>query len=91
MDLNIYLIEYWAKERLSEVRAAATRERLVESLQPRPPFRVALGLALIRLGQRLQGAHPTAPSSLATRPQAGWFGAAAFERRLWRCPSDGRR
>jgi len=71
MDLNIYLIEYWAKERLSEVRAAATRERLVESLQPRPPFRVALGLALIRLGQRLQGAYPTAPSSLATRPQAG--------------------
>jgi hypothetical protein len=53
--MNIYLVEWWAKERLREIRAAAGRELLAESLRPRPPFRMRLGLALIRFGQRLQG------------------------------------
>ncbi|HYS18935.1 MAG TPA: hypothetical protein VET45_18580 [Candidatus Binatia bacterium] len=60
MDLNIYLIEWWAKERLDEIRAAVLRERLAESLRQRPPLRVALGLALISLGQRLQGGRASA-------------------------------
>ena len=60
MDLNIYLLEWWAKEHLGEVRAAALRERLAESLRQRTPLRVALGLALIRLGQRLQGGPASA-------------------------------
>jgi len=55
MDLNIYLIEWWAKERLEEARTAMGQARLAESLRPRPRLRVALGLALISLGQRLQG------------------------------------
>ena len=60
MDLNVYLLEWWAKERMGEVRAAAVRERLVESLRQRPPLRVVLGLALISLGRRLQGSRGSA-------------------------------
>jgi hypothetical protein len=56
MDLNMYLAEYWLKERMGEVRAAAMRDQLVQSLRMRRrPVRVALGQALMRLGQRLQG------------------------------------
>ncbi len=55
MDMNVYLVECWAKERLGEIRAAAGREQLAESLRQRPPLRVALGLALISFGRRLQG------------------------------------
>ena len=60
MDLNVYLLEWWAKERMGEVRAAAVRERLVESLRQRPPLRVVLGLALISLGRRLRGSRASA-------------------------------
>ena len=55
MDMNVYLVEWWAKERLDELRAALKREQLVESLRQRPPLRVTIGLALISLGQRLRG------------------------------------
>jgi hypothetical protein len=67
MDMNIYLIEWWAKERLGEMRAALLREQLAESLRQRPSVRVALGMALVALGRRLQGNRETAPSAVADR------------------------
>ena len=67
MDLNIYLVEWLAKERLGEVQAAVVRERLAASLRPRPSLRVALGVRLISLGQRLQGVRA---SALPTGPPA---------------------
>jgi hypothetical protein len=65
MDLNIYVTEYWVKERMGEVRAAAMREQLVQSLRTRPPLRVTLGQALVWLGRRLQGGDARAPKMLA--------------------------
>jgi hypothetical protein len=67
MDMNIYLIEWWAKERLDEMRAALLREQLAESLRQRPSLRVALGMALVALGRRLQGERAAAPRALANR------------------------
>jgi hypothetical protein len=55
MDMNVYLIEWWAKDRMDQVRADALRAQLAGALRLRPPLRVVLGLALIRLGRRLQG------------------------------------
>jgi hypothetical protein len=55
MDLNIYVTEYWVKERMNEVRAAAMRDQLAQSLRTRPPLRVTVGQTLVWLGQRLQG------------------------------------
>jgi hypothetical protein len=55
MDLNVYWIEWWAKQHLGEIQASAARAHLVESLRQRVPLRVALGVALISLGRRLQG------------------------------------
>jgi len=55
MDMNVYLVEWWAKERLGEIRTAVEREQLVESVRRRPRLRVGLALALIRLGRKLQG------------------------------------
>lgn len=66
MDMNIYLVEWWAKERLDELRAAVGREQLAESLRQKPPLRVTLGLALISLGERLQGSRAS-----ATTPAGG--------------------
>jgi hypothetical protein len=57
MDMNVYLVEWWAKERLDEIRAAVVREQLAGSVRERPSFRVALGLALISVGRKLQGSH----------------------------------
>jgi len=70
MDMNLYLVEWWAKERLDELRAALKREQLAEALRERPPLRVTVGLALISLGQRLRGnaagtGAPTAATSAA--------------------------
>ena len=58
MDMNVYLVEWWAKEHLGEIRAAVVREQLAESLRQRPPLRVTLGRALINFGRKLQGNHP---------------------------------
>jgi hypothetical protein len=64
MDMNLYLVEWWAKERLDELRAALNREQLAEALRERPPLRVTVGLALISLGQRLRGLRrPERPPS----------------------------
>jgi hypothetical protein len=65
MDLNIYVAEYWVKERMGEVRAAAMRDQLVQSLRTRRPLRVAVGEALVSLGQRVQGSPARAPKVLA--------------------------
>ena len=65
MDMNVYLVEWWAKERLGEIRAAMVREQLAESARQRPSLRVALGQALINVGRKLQG-HRGAVSAAAT-------------------------
>jgi hypothetical protein len=66
MDLNMYLAEYWLKERMGEVRAAAMRDRLVQSLRTRRrPLRATVGQALVRLGHRVQGSAAHAPTALA--------------------------
>jgi hypothetical protein len=70
MDLNVYLLEWMAKERLHEIQAAAVRERLAESLRQRPPLRVTLGLALINFGQRLLGNRARATAPAAGAPAA---------------------
>jgi hypothetical protein len=64
MDMNIYLIEWWAKERLGELRAAGIREQIAEAVRQRPTLRVMLGQALIGLGRRLQGSGHRDPSGL---------------------------
>ena len=57
MDLEVST--YIARQRLEEARQLAARWHLVESARPpRQPFRVALGLALIRLGRTLAAQGP---------------------------------
>ena len=54
--INYYLAEQIAKDRLTEARAIAAQARLMGSARPTPdPLRVALGLALIRVGRSLAG------------------------------------
>ena len=55
MDMNIYLVEWYAKERLGEISTAAEREQMVESMRRRVPLRAVLGQALISVGRKLQG------------------------------------
>jgi len=64
MDMNVYFAEWLIKERLAEARAAGARDALLHAHRaPRQPMRIALGLALIRLGQRIQSGRPsTAPT-----------------------------
>ena len=52
MDMNEYLIGKLVGLRLSELHAAAAQADLARrAVPPRLPIRVALGLALIRLGR----------------------------------------
>ena len=54
--MNYYLAQQIAKDRLNEARAMAAQARLMGSTRPTPdPLRVALGLALIRVGRALAG------------------------------------
>ena len=67
MDMNEYFMEWWGKERLAEARAAAARDARLHALQPpRRPFRVALGFALIGIGNRILGERADARTPLAT-------------------------
>ena len=66
MDMNVYLVEWWAKERLGEIRAAVEREQLVESMRRRAPLRVGLGHALISIGRKLQGRAARVGASAGT-------------------------
>jgi len=70
MDMNVYLVEWWAKERLDEIRAAVVREQLASSVRQRPPFRAALGLALINVGRKLQGGHAAVGASATSASPA---------------------
>jgi hypothetical protein len=63
VDLNSYVIEALSRYQLEELRAeAAVRSHLREAAHPRPPVRVTLGLALIRVGTWVVGStrHPLA-------------------------------
>ncbi len=54
--INYYMAEQFAKDRLEEARAVAAQARLVATARPVPEsLRVALGLALIRIGRSLAG------------------------------------
>jgi len=56
MDLNVYSVEWLAREWLADARARVAREVWLRSLRPpRRPWRVTLGLALIGLGRRIVG------------------------------------
>ncbi|MEX2223025.1 MAG: hypothetical protein WEG40_14630 [Candidatus Rokuibacteriota bacterium] len=62
--MNTHLHEQLAKERLDEARATAAHLALLRKLQPaRPPVRVAVGFALIKVGRWVAGRAP--------RPAAG--------------------
>jgi hypothetical protein len=64
--LNYYLAEQIAKDRLIEAREMAAQGRLLDRGRLNPePLRVALGLALIRLGRSLAGQAAKG----ATRPR----------------------
>jgi hypothetical protein len=57
--MNTHLDLQLASERLDEARAAAAQAALVRSLRPaRRPVRVAVGLALIKIGHWLAGRAP---------------------------------
>ena len=57
MDLNEYVLEVVARDRLAELREVAQRPHRIPAVRPvSHPARVALGRALIRIGRRLQGA-----------------------------------
>ncbi len=65
MDMNVYFAEWLIKERLAEARAAGARDALLHAHRPpRQPMRIALGLALIRLGQRILSGRPRTADSL---------------------------
>jgi hypothetical protein len=56
MDLNHYAVEALAHDRLATLREAAARQSLIRTAtRPRPVIRIAVGLALIRLGARALG------------------------------------
>ncbi len=68
--MNIYLLEYAARERIAEAHALAAHRRLLDSLAPtRPSLRVFAGKVLIRIGHRLLASAP-APSGEPQRQTA---------------------
>ena len=70
MDMNSYLIEWLAKERLGELRSALAQQQLAASLREPSVLRVRLGLALIGLGRRLQGNRSSIAAPAANAPVA---------------------
>ena len=57
--MNMFLDEQLVRARVEEARAMAAQEALIRSLRPVPgPVRVALGLALIRVGHWVAGRAP---------------------------------
>jgi hypothetical protein len=55
MDMNEYAVAEIVRMRLADLRADAARQDLVAVARRRRPLRVALGLALIRLGRAAAG------------------------------------
>ena len=68
MELNEYVLEMLVRDRLREARAECTR-RALRPRPPRPALRARLGVALIRLGERLAG--PAAPRLPSPRESHG--------------------
>jgi hypothetical protein len=65
MDMNEYALETLARDRLAELRANAERSHRVRVGRPAEPrLRIALGRALIGLGQRLQTVRTSTPGAL---------------------------
>ena len=70
MDWNEYVTGELIEERLAELRAQAALERQLASYRaPRPPVRVAIGGALIRLGSWIVGTE-TEKGLKASYPRA---------------------
>ena len=68
MDMNLYV----AERRLAELRGQAARRRLLQAARStRPPVRVTLGQALIRLGGLLLGGFsvPLSPTRMTGAPK----------------------
>jgi len=61
MDMNGYALEIIARQQIAERHAGAARHEMVRAAAPpRRPLRIAIGLALIRLGTWALGpAHRT--------------------------------
>jgi len=57
MEINDYALEILVRDRLADARAAAFVRALRRSRRRRP-LRIALGVALIALGQWLLGTQP---------------------------------
>ena len=56
MDMNGYALELMARQQIAERHAGAARHEMVRAAAPPPrPLRIAIGLALIRLGTRALG------------------------------------
>jgi len=56
MDLNDYVMSQLVRARLADLRADAARHNAAsDARSARPPLRVAVGLALIRLGRLAAG------------------------------------
>ena len=56
MCLDEYFTQTIVQQRLEEARALAARETLLAEFQT--PWRVSVGLALVRFGERLAGGVP---------------------------------
>jgi hypothetical protein len=68
MDWHEYVTGELIEERLADLRAEAALERQLAACRlPRPPLRVAIGGALIRLGSRIVGAEPAEPLKASYR------------------------
>jgi hypothetical protein len=62
MHMNEYALEVAVRDRLAELRAQAERSNRVRAVRPASrPLRVALGHALIRMGNRLLGVRGERP------------------------------
>jgi hypothetical protein len=71
MDMNEYVLEVLARDRLAELRATSNRVcRARATMAPSRPVRVAVGEALIRLGRRLQGVRHVMSDERRRRPNA---------------------
>lgn len=69
METNEYVLEVLARDRLAEMRAKGELSHRLRTGGPAArPLRVALGHALIRLGERLQGVGDNRRSKHLLRP-----------------------
>ncbi|MCI0371570.1 MAG: hypothetical protein L0214_09335 [candidate division NC10 bacterium] len=54
--MNDYVLEVLVKERMAQARRYAAERALLRASRPRrPPLRIWLGLALVRVGHRVLG------------------------------------